>query len=149
LTLYARVNKLPSSRRPREAELREFLNDFRRFVMRGNLLQIAVAFIIGLYFKDVIDTFTNGIVLALVAAIFGKPNFQSVGFSVNGARIEVGLFLNAVINFVLVAFVLFLIIKGYELMMAKMRAQGEEQDTLTVGEELLTEIRDLLAAAQR
>jgi large conductance mechanosensitive channel len=124
--------------------MREFMTEFRKFILRGNVLQIAVAFIIGLYFKDVIDKFTNGIVLAFVAAIFGKPNFNSVGFTVNGSRILVGAFLNAVINFVLVAFVLFIIIKAYEAMMARIRASGEEDEALTVSEELLTEIRDLL-----
>jgi large conductance mechanosensitive channel len=124
--------------------MREFLTEFRKFILRGNVLQIAVAFIIGLYFKDVVDKFTNGIVLAFVAAIFGKPNFDSVGFTVNGSRILVGAFLNAVINFVLVAFVLFLIIKAYEAMMTRLRASGEGEEPLTVSEELLTEIRDLL-----
>ena len=124
--------------------MREFMTEFRKFILRGNVLQIAVAFIIGLYFKDVVDKFTNGIVLAFVAAVFGKPNFDSVGFTVNGSRILVGAFLNAVINFVLVAFVLFLIIKAYEAMMARLRASGEETEPLTVSEELLTEIRDLL-----
>lgn len=127
--------------------MREFLAEFRKFVMRGNLLQIAVAFIIGLYFKDVVDAFTNGIVLAFVAAIFGKPNFNDIGFTINDSRILVGTFLNAVINFVLVAFVLFVIVKAYESMMSRMRAHGEEQE-LTVSEELLSEIRDLLRARQ-
>ena len=124
--------------------MREFLTEFRKFILRGNVLQIAVAFIIGLYFKDVVDKFTNGIVLAFVSAIFGKPNFQDIGFTINDSRILVGAFLNAVINFVLVAFVLFLIIKAYEAMMARLRASGEDDEPLTVSEELLTEIRDLL-----
>ena len=126
--------------------MREFLTEFRKFILRGNVLQIAVAFIIGLYFKDVIDSFTNGIVLAFVAAIFGKPNFQDIGFTINDSRILVGAFLNAVINFVLVAFVLFIIIKAYEAMMTRLRTSGEDEEPLTVGEELLTEIRDLLRA---
>lgn len=127
--------------------MREFLNDFRKFVMRGNLVEIAVAFIIGLYFKDVIDSFTNGIVLALVAAIFGKPNFSDIHFTINHSVFAVGLFLNAVINFVLVAFVLFLIIKGYEAI--KEHYVRDEAEPLTQEAELLTEIRDLLTTQAR
>jgi large conductance mechanosensitive channel len=127
----------------------EFLNDFRKFIMRGNLLQLAVAFILGLYFKDVVDAFTKGIVLPFVAAIFGKPSFDAIGFDVGDSRIAVGTFINAVINFVLVAFVLFLIIKAYEAMMARLRAAPEEVEPLTVSEELLTEIRDLLRVQAR
>jgi large conductance mechanosensitive channel len=130
-------------------DVREFLNDFRKFIMRGNLLQLAVAFILGLYFKDVVDAFTKGIVLPFVAAIFGKPSFDAIGFDVGDSRIAVGTFINAVINFVLVAFVLFLIIKAYEAMMARLRAAPEEVEPLTVSEELLTEIRDLLRAQAR
>jgi large conductance mechanosensitive channel len=120
------------------------LTDFRKFVMKGNLIEIAVAFIIGLYFKDVIDSFTNGIVLAFIAAIFGKPNFQDIVIGIGDADLLIGLFLNAVINFLLVAFVLFLIIKAYDTVKARMIASGEETETLTKGEELLEEIRDIL-----
>jgi large conductance mechanosensitive channel len=125
--------------------MRSFLNDFRKFVMRGDLLELAVAFIVALYFKDVVDRFTNGIVLAFVSAIFGKPNFNDVGFTINKSRILVGAFLNAVINFLLVAFVLFLIVRAYDAMRNYFRTHPEETE-LTTSEELLTEIRDLLRA---
>jgi large conductance mechanosensitive channel len=124
--------------------VRELLTEFRQFVMKGNLIEIAVAFIIGLYFKDVVDAFTNGIVLALVAAIFGEPNFQDITIGIGDAELLVGVFLNALINFLLVALVLFFIIKAYNAMKEHMLAAGEETETLTKSEELLEEIRDLL-----
>src|SRR3712207_3424758 len=114
--------------------------------MRGNLLQIAVAFILALYFADAVNTFTRGIVLPFVAAIFGKPSFDDIGIDIGDARLFIGTFLNAVINFVLVAFVLFLIVKAYEAMMDRIRRSPEESEPPTVSEELLTEIRDLLRA---
>jgi large conductance mechanosensitive channel len=120
------------------------LVEFRRFVMKGNLIEIAVAFIIGLYFKDVVDAFTNGIVLAFIAAIFGEANFADITIGLGDAELLVGVFLNAVINFVLVAFVLFLIIRAYDVTKRRLIASGEEDDTLTKSEELLEEIRDLL-----
>jgi large conductance mechanosensitive channel len=120
------------------------LVEFRRFAMKGNLIEIAVAFIIGLYFKDVVDAFTNGIVLAFIAAIFGEANFADITIGLGDAELLVGVFLNAVINFVLVAFVLFLIIRAYDVTKRRLIASGEEVDTLTKSEELLEEIRDLL-----
>jgi large conductance mechanosensitive channel len=128
--------------------VRRFLSDFRKFAMQGNLLQVAVAFIIGLYFKDVIDKFTNGIVLALIAAIFGKSNFVDIDVTVNKSVIAVGAFLNAIINFLLVALVLFLMIRAWESMRERMRL-AQDEEALTPDQELLTQIRDLLAAQSR
>ena len=127
--------------------MRTFLKDFRKFAVQGDLLQIASAFIIGLYFKGVIDTFTNGIVLAFVSAIFGKVNFADVGFTINNSRILVGAFLNAIINFLLVALVLFVMIRAWEAMRERMRLEADAGD-LTPDQHLLTEIRDLLQAQQ-
>jgi large conductance mechanosensitive channel len=124
------------------------LTEFRKFVMKGNLIEIAVAFIIGLYFKDVVDAFTNGIVLAFIAAIFGEPNFQNITIGIGDAELLVGVFLNALINFLLVAFVLFLVVKAYNTVKERLMRSGEEEEALTREGELLTEIRDLLAARQ-
>jgi large conductance mechanosensitive channel len=122
--------------------MREFAKEFRVFIMRGNVLQVAVAFVLGLYFKDVIDRFTNGIVLALIAAIFGKTNFVDITWTLNKSEILIGAFLNAIINFVLIGFVLFLVIKAYETMMKRFNAEDDEPKT--PDQELLTEIRDIL-----
>jgi large conductance mechanosensitive channel len=127
--------------------MKKFFKDFRKFATQGNLLQVATAFIIGLYFKDVIDRFTNGIVLAFISAIFGKANFNDFEFTVNKSHILVGAFLNAVINFVLIAFVLFVMIKAWEHMRERMKLETDDDD-LTTDQELLTEIRDLLAQQQ-
>jgi large conductance mechanosensitive channel len=128
--------------------VREFLTDFRKFVLRGNLVEIAVAFILALYFKDVVDRFTNGIVLAFIAAIFGQPSFESITIHVGDGALLVGAFLNAVINFFLVAFVLFIVIKLYEVAKEHFVREAEDEP-LTQEAELLSEIRDLIAAQQR
>jgi large conductance mechanosensitive channel len=87
--------------------------EFRAFLLRGNIVEIAVAFILATFFAVVITTFVNGVVLPFVAAIFGQPNFDAMTFTVGDAVIMYGTFLTAVINFVLVAFVLFLVVKAY------------------------------------
>lgn len=123
--------------------MRDLITDFRKFVMRGNLIDLAVAVIIGLYFKDLVDAFTNGIVLALVAAVFGEPNFQDITIGIGDSELLIGVFLNALINFLLVALVLFFVIKAFEMAKSRFR-MDDETPPLTKGEELLTEIRDLL-----
>ena len=126
--------------------MKKFLRDFRNFAIQGDLLQIATAFVIGLYFKAVVDTFTNGIMLAAISALFGKQNFSKIGFEVNGSRFLVGDFLNAVINFVLVALFVFLMIRVWEKMRDQLKLQPDPE--LTADQQLLTEIRDLLRAQQ-
>jgi large conductance mechanosensitive channel len=128
--------------------VRDFLTDFRKFVLRGNLVEIAVAFILSLYFKDVVDAFTNGIVLAFIAAIFGQPSFESITIHIGDGALLVGVFLNALLNFLFVAFVLLVVIKVYEVAKEHFIRQGESEP-LTQEAELLSEIRDLIAAQQR
>jgi large conductance mechanosensitive channel len=89
------------------------LQEFKKFVMRGNLLELAVAFIMGLAFAAVVTAFTN-IVLSLIGAAFGaKATFSRLTFTVNGTPIPYGAFLAAVVNFVIVAWILFLLVRGY------------------------------------
>jgi len=127
--------------------VKKFLKDFRNFAIQGDLLQIATAFIIGLAFKAVVDALTNGIILAFIAAIFGKSNFVDISFTLNKSVIAIGTFLNAIINFVLIALVLFVFIRLWERMRAQLRLEPDK--ILTTDQELLTEIRDLLRAERQ
>jgi large conductance mechanosensitive channel len=89
------------------------LKEFRAFVMRGNLLELATAVILGLAFNAVIQSLVGDVLLNLIAAVFGEPSFEGLSFTINDAEIRYGAFINAVINFLLVAWVLFLVIKAY------------------------------------
>ena len=88
------------------------IKEFKAFALKGNLLDLAVAFILGIAFSTVVTAFINGIVMPLIAAIVGKPNFNSLTFNVGDGVVRYGTFLTAVVNFLLVAFVLFLVIKA-------------------------------------
>ena len=89
------------------------LKEFRDFVTRGNLIELAVALILALAFAAVVAAFTN-VVLSFVAAIFGGDvSFDDLTFSVNGTPIPYGAFLTALFTFVVVAFILFLVVKAY------------------------------------
>jgi large conductance mechanosensitive channel len=126
--------------------VRSFLNDFKKFILRGNVLDLAVAVIIGVAFNMVVQSFANDIIMGFVGAIFGKPNFNQVVLHIAHGRVYVGSFITAVVNFVIVAFAVFLAVKGFEAMQ-KIRRRGAEVESdvdLTVDQELLVEIRDLL-----
>jgi large conductance mechanosensitive channel len=90
------------------------LTDFKEFLMKGNLVTLAVAFVIGLAFAAVVTSFVENIVTPVIAAIGGQPDFSALDFTINGSVFRYGLFLNALIAFVIVAAVLFfLVVRPY------------------------------------
>jgi len=111
------------------------VREFKDFINRGNLIDIAVAFVIGLAFAAVITSFTEDIVNPLIAKVFTFDNLAEWVV----ADIRLGAFLVAVINFLIVAFVMFLVVKAYN----RMRAEQIEAPSEEVV--LLREIRDGLS----
>ena len=123
------------------------MKGFREFIMRGNVVDLAVAVTIGVAFTAVIAAFTKGIISPLIAAIFGKPNLDSVGTrEINGALFSVGVVLTALVTFVITAAVLYYLVV---LPMNKMRERyAKPQEAVGPTEvELLTEIRDALRSS--
>jgi large conductance mechanosensitive channel len=127
--------------------VRAFLNDFKKFILRGNVVDLAVAVVVGTAFTAVVQSFANDILLALVGAIFGQPSFKGITIHLGDGRIFIGNFVTVLVNFVIVAFAVFLAVKAFEAMQNLRRrgeADVEPESTLSVDQELLTEIRDLL-----
>ena len=90
------------------------LEEFKRFITRGNLVDLAVAFIMGLAFAAVVTAFVN-VTLSIVAAIFGsKVTFDRLTISLNGTPIPYGALLTAFVSFLIVAWALFLLVKAYQ-----------------------------------
>ena len=85
------------------------LKGFKAFAFRGNLLDLAIAFVLGLAFATVINSFVNDVLMNFIAAIFGKPDFSDLTFHVGDGTIRYGSFLTALVIFLIVAFVLYLI----------------------------------------
>ena len=79
------------------------LKEFRDFILRGNVVELAVAVIIGAAFGAVVTAFTTAFVTPLIALIGGKPDFGGLAFTINGTRFPYGLFLNALISFLIIA----------------------------------------------
>lgn len=83
------------------------MKGFRKFLMRGNLIDLAVAVVIGTAFTAVVTAFVADIITPLIAAIFGKPNFASLTFTVNHSRFLYGALINALLSFLIIAAVVY------------------------------------------
>jgi large conductance mechanosensitive channel len=117
---------------------------FRDFLMRGNVVDLAVAVVIGAAFGAVIKAFTDGLLNPLIAAIFGKKNLDSVGtFTINGADFSIGVVLTALINFSIIAAVIYFFVV---VPMNKLKERSAKEEEVETAEEivLLREIRDSL-----
>jgi large conductance mechanosensitive channel len=100
------------------------LKDFRQFILRGNLVDLAVAVVIGAAFGAVVTALVKDLVTPLIAAIGGKPDFSGLTFTVNDSVFRYGDFLNALIAFLLVAAVVFfLVIKPVNALLERMRTE--------------------------
>lgn len=127
-----------------------FLQEFKAFITRGNVVDLAVAVVIGAAFTAVVNSFADDILMQVVAAIFGKQDFSSLFLTLNGAQIRIGSFITALINFVIIAFGVFLVIKAIAASQ-NMRKQAEMiEESPAPSDEvlLLTQIRDLLNRQQ-
>ena len=94
-------------------------NEFKAFIARGNVLDLAVGVVIGSAFTAIVSGLVDNLINPLIGMIIGGIEFSSVGFSIGDAYFGIGNFLNAVIKFVIIAWVVFLIVKGVNKMMPK------------------------------
>jgi large conductance mechanosensitive channel len=121
------------------------IREFRDFIMRGNLIELAVAFVMGLAFAALIASFVDDLILPIVAMIFGQPDFSGLDFTINDAVFRYGAFLTALITFITTAAALFFfVVKPVNALTARVRKPGEEEVT---DEE--RRHRELLAAIER
>jgi large conductance mechanosensitive channel len=89
------------------------LKEFKKFALRGNVVELAVAVILGLAFNAVIQSLVDDILMNLIAAAVGRPDFSELTFQLGDAAIRYGAFITAVVHFLLVAFALFLVVKAF------------------------------------
>jgi large conductance mechanosensitive channel len=129
------------------------LKGFKEFIMRGNVVDLAVAVVIGAAFTAIVTALVKDLITPLVAALFGKPDFSNLTFTINKSQFRYGDFINAALQFLLVAaaiyFFVIVPIKTLTELQARRRAAGEPQEVASVSSDetiLLREIRDLLSA---
>lgn len=137
------------------------IKEFKEFVDKGNIIDAAVGLILALAFKPVVDSLVNDVIMQIVAAIFGQPDFSALSIHwgdplsgdasvddlgrqlYDGGQIFYGSFINTIISFILIAFIVFMLVKAYN---QSQRAKEEEaeEDAGPSEIDLLTEIRDNL-----
>jgi large conductance mechanosensitive channel len=95
------------------------LNEFKMFIARGNVLDLAVGVVIGAAFTAIVGSLVEDLINPIIGIIVGGIDFSAVGFSIGEARFNVGNFINAVIKFVIIAWVVFMIVKAVNRLMPK------------------------------
>ncbi|SDC86945.1 large conductance mechanosensitive channel [Sanguibacter gelidistatuariae] len=129
--------------------MKNVLDGFKEFIMRGNVVDLAVGIIIGGAFAKVVTALTEGILTPIIAMIFGEPNLDAVGrFTLNGAHFLPGMLLTALINFLIIAAALYFFVVVPINHLQKLRKRGliEEPEGPSEDVLLLQQIRDLLVA---
>lgn len=140
--------------------MKNFIKEFKEFAMKGSMIDLAVAFIIGAALKVIIKSIVDDIIMPIVSSLFNLPDFTNLYIVLEGAVapgtplsearkaagssiLAYGNFINILVNFILMAFAIFVMIKGINRLKRK-RAEEEVAPEPTNEEKLLTEIRDLL-----
>jgi len=119
------------------------LQEFKDFAMKGNVVDLAIAVVIGAAFGKIVSALVENIITPIVGMLMGGLDFSTLSFGIGEAQITYGAFIQAVLDFVIVAFVLFMIIKA----MNNMKKKEEEKPEEPAGPtelDILTEIRDSL-----
>jgi large conductance mechanosensitive channel len=108
------------------------LSGFKQFILRGNVVDMAVGVVIGAAFAGVVGAFTKDLLTPLIAAIVGKPDFSAISFTINGSVFALGDFINALVSFLLVAAaVYFFVVTPINALVARMRKAPAPADPTT------------------
>lgn len=127
------------------------IKGFKEFILRGNVMDLAVALVVGLAFTAVVNALVDHLITPLIAAIFGEPNLDSVAtFTINNATFSIGAVLTALLNFLLVAPAVYFVLIVPMNKLAERERSGVDSppDAPTEDVALLREIRDLLQQRQ-
>ncbi|MCO5216969.1 MAG: large conductance mechanosensitive channel protein MscL [Thermomicrobiales bacterium] len=112
--------------------MKGILDEFKAFILQGNVVMLAVAVIIGAAFTDIVTNVSEAIIMPLIAAIGGQPDFNGIGFTINNSFFNIGLLINAIINFLIIAaIVFFLIVKPMNMLLAKTKKEETVADPTT------------------
>lgn len=120
------------------------LQEFKEFIDRGQVIDLAVAVVLGAAFGAIVTSLVNDILMPLIGALLGGVDFTSLSIQVGDATIKYGNFIQATVNFLIIAFTLFLVIRGYNALKKKEEEAPKAPPAPSAEETLLTEIRDIL-----
>jgi len=117
------------------------LKEFKDFLLRGNIVELAIAFVMGVAFAAVVNSLVNNLVMPIVAMIFGKPDFSDLTFTINDAVFRYGAFITDVISFVAIAAaVFFFVVKPVNALMARRKTEPPVDATTRACPECLSDI---------
>jgi large conductance mechanosensitive channel len=142
------------------------LNEFKKFILRGNVLDLAVGIIMGLAFGNIVNSFVNDIIMPPIGYILGDVDFKDLFITLSdgeynsleqakeagAATINYGVFINYIINFLIVAFALFMVVKAFNTMMERMKKQEEKAEVAagpTTEERLVESLNKLNATLEK
>jgi large conductance mechanosensitive channel len=123
--------------------MKNFLHEFKTFAMKGNVMDLAIGVIIGTAFGKIVSSLVDNVLMPVIGAIIGGKNFDSYALTIGDATLKYGLFLNALIDFVIIAFVLFVTVRLMNRMKRKSEAENKPEEK-PADIKLLEEIRDVL-----
>lgn len=120
-----------------------FVKEFKEFAVKGNVMDLAVGVIIGGAFGKIISSLVDDVLMPVIGTLIGS-DFEKMATTINGATVKYGMFIQNVVNFIIIAFVIFIMIKAINQLKKKEEAAPSSPPAPTKEELLLTEIRDLL-----
>ena len=124
--------------------MKKFFEEFKAFISKGDVVSMAVGLMVGSAFTAIITALNANILTPILGIFIGGINFEDIIIKVGSAEIMVGMFIQAVINFLITAFVLFLVVKFFNSFKKKEEAKPAPPPAVPEDVKLLTEIRDLL-----
>ena len=126
----------------------KIINEFKEFIARGNVIDMAVGVVVGGAFKSIVDSLVADIITPIITMFTGKADVTELSCSIGSATLTYGNFLQAIINFLIIAFVVFIMVKCintlHDSFLKKPAEEAPAEDPKPTTEDLLTEIRDLL-----
>lgn len=103
--------------------MKEFIKEFKAFIARGNVIDMAVGVVIGAAFGAIVTSLVDNIIMPLIGILIGGINFESLSITVGGAEVKYGMFIQSIVNFLIIAFVIFLVIKQIGKLTSKMKKE--------------------------
>lgn len=125
------------------------IKGFKEFILRGNVIDLAVGIVIGAAFSAVVTSFVDNVLMAFIGAVFGEPNFNELILGVGDGEVMYGAFLTALVGFLLVAAAVYFAVVVPMNMLAERRARGQEDDVEPTNEERMVALLEQIANQRR
>ena len=125
------------------------IKGFKEFILRGNVIDLAVGIVIGAAFSAVVTSFVDNVLMAFIGAVFGEPNFNELILGVGDGEVMYGSFLTALVGFLLVAAAVYFAVVAPMNILAERRARGQETDVEPTNEERMVALLEQIANQRR